>query len=160
MLLFGIVVFQKVKNMMFGNAFTMMMGGDYVNGELMYGERTTLSFKIEFTPNGKINLNTDAIITKINENVVIPEVEAGTDYDYYFEYDKFEEEMPSTVTFGEKHFAVVSSMKGIAHRVYSDYTNPIVVTTSQICGDEYLCSVAFSKVFETMEIDMYMESTM
>ncbi len=138
------------------NAFTMMMGSDYVNGELMYGERMTISFKIEFTPNGKINLNTNAIITKINENVVIPEVEAGTDYDYYFEYDKFEGEMPSTITFGEKHFAVVASMKGIAQRVYSDYTNPIVVTTSQICGDEYLCSVAFSKVFETMEIDMYM----
>ncbi len=138
------------------NKLLIASSENHINGTSVSGERTTISFELEFAPNGRINLNTDAIITKINEYVNLPEFEADVEYEYDSSFGDFEGNLPEVIDFAGKTYEKFEAMSLYANRYHVDLTNPVVTTISEICGDRYLSGVAFARICETLELDMYM----
>ena len=115
-------------------------------------ERLNLNVSVEFTPNGRINVNFDSIIDEINTSVKYPNLDAETESDYNFKELGGE----YYVTIGEETYLSEETMMAFFSNYKIDFSNPIATMVMGHCGSRYYTNLVYIATEAKAEVMVYM----
>ncbi len=123
-----------------GKITSVSISVDELTVDVGEDERFTLTIDVTLTPDGRINVNFDSIITEINEKAVFPDMGSDEGFsDYYYWEPDFEGD-----TYEYKGVLYEAYAEGIVfEKLRVDYTDPIAVMIESVCGDSYFASVVY-----------------
>ena len=103
-------------------------------------DRATVTVNLVITPDGRINVNFDSIITEINEKVSFPDMGSDEAFSNYYVWEPdFEGD-----TYEYKGVLYEAYAEGIVlEKLRVDYTDPIAVMIESVCGDSYFANVMY-----------------
>ena len=119
------------------------------------GEKVSASLTLEFTPNGRINVNFDGIITKINQQINFPNMGSSSEI-FDWGTNDFEGVPPLTFEYKGKTYTVNQFAPMYFKNKTTNYTNPVVTSIIARCGDTYLSNVMYKSTVSEANVTIYM----